>query len=399
MNSTDFCPDPGPRPKRRVAILLELDQPYPWHHVCLRGILHGAEVHGWDCVIDPHLVGEAGRVDLSACDGVVGRIGHRVADAARERGIPAVNHWLNSPAKGLPGVFHDYEPGTRLATDHFLQRGFRRFGCVGYTRDKLDRADAEFLTRLLAEHGLEPPQTHHVRRVFEQEPKTFIQFKNRLKAWLDALDKPVGLIVSSSVIGRYLAQFCRELGLRVPHDIAVIVQTGDHTIDTSANPTLSSIDHDYFQVGYQAARLLGRMMDGEHIGPGTRVLVPPRRLLVRESSDTFISANPLVSEALRYIADHAGQSLTVTDVADAVSTSRRTLERAFDEHLDQSVYSEITRFRAEYIKRSLIDSDEPLASVAVDCGFVSVSHFTEFFRKAVGLTPSRYRRQSRRVGR
>lgn len=393
MNSTEPTRT-DPRPKR-IAIVVELDQPYPWHHACYQGILEYAEAHRWDCVVDPHLVGLSGRIDMAGYDGVVGRINHRIADAARQYRVPVVNHWMNSPAKDLARVFQDHVLGTQLAVNHLVARGFRSFGHVGYTRDRLDREDVQQMAKSLAAHGFEHPRSIFVRRSFETEPKRFARFRDKLTRWLDAIDKPVGLLVSSSVVGRYLAQFCREMGLRVPHDLAIVLQTGDVTVDTSVKPTLSSIDHDYFRIGYVSASLLDQLMRGEP-ADDTPVLVRPRQLLIRESSDTFVISDPLASSAMRYIADHAASPLTVSEVADAVSVSRRTLERAFEQHLGRTVYSEITRFRADFIKRVLVDSREPLAAVAVECGFASVSHFTEFFRKATGDTPSRYRKQQQR---
>ena len=47
-------------------------------------------------------------------------------------------------------------------------------------------------------------------------------------------------------------------------------------------------------------------------------------------------------------------------LADALNTSRRTLERRFEEVVGRSVYSEIARLRAEYVKRQLIETERPL---------------------------------------
>lgn len=381
---------------RRVAIALELDHPYPWHHTCYQGVLEYAELAGWQCVVDPYLVGATGESLGLGYDGIVGRIGHHVADRAHETGTPIVNHWVNSPAKDVPSVFHDQEAGARLAANHLIDRGFDSFAYIGYRQDATFQIDLEAFSSVIADRGLRPPATFKVRRTFESDRDLFAQFRSKLRQWVTDLPKPIGLLVSSNVIGRYFVQICRELELRVPHDCSVIVQTGDYTISTCAKPTLSDIEHDYFRTGYEAAALLDQIMRGEDVARDLPVMVPPKRLVLRESADTFVTPNPLVSEAMRFIADHAGQALVVNEVADAVSTSRRTLERQFEQHLEHSIYETITRFRIDFIKRALIDSTAPLAAVAVDCGFASVSHFTEYFRKSAGITPSRFRKQMQR---
>ncbi len=381
-----------PRP-RRIAIALELDHPYPWHHECYQGILDYAEAFAWHCIVDPHLVGPSGKVEVTSYDGIVGRISRHVADAAREHNIPIVNHWGNSPAKDLPTVLYDQRTGARLAGEDLVERGFRHFAYIGFARDASFHVDFEGLSDAVVAAGFQPPTAFTVKRSFETQWNAFAQFRLALQPWVAELPTPTGLLVSSNIIGRYLAQICRELGLRVPHDRAIIVQTGDYTIGTCARPTLSSVDHDYFTTGYRAAGMLDQLMRGEPVLRDRPLFIAPRRLVIRESSDTFITPNEQVTEAMRYIADHAGHALTVPQVADAMSVSRRTLERLFELHLGQSIYATITRFRIDFIKRALIDSKAPLAAVAVDCGFASVSHFTEFFRKSTNITPSRFRRQ------
>ena len=160
----------------------------------------------------------------------------------------------------------------------------------------------------------------------------------------------------------------------------------------SSTPTLSVVDQDFISLGYKAAAMLDNLIQKGSASPVTR-LVEPRRLIVRESSDVFHSSDPMVSEAMRYIADHCRETLQVDDLADALNTSRRTLERRFDELLGRSVYSEIKRLRTDLIKRLLIETDLSISALAHECGFGSTSHFTQFFTKNTGLTPSVYRNE------
>ncbi|MEM6257502.1 MAG: helix-turn-helix domain-containing protein, partial [Planctomycetota bacterium] len=172
----------------------------------------------------------------------------------------------------------------------------------------------------------------------------------------------------------------------------IVVQLGDQVLTMAASPTLTVIDSDYFGIGYESAQYLDKLMSGAAAEPLVR-RVTPTRLVVRESSDFYLSPDPLVTQAMRYIADHCRQTLRVEDLAGALSTSRRTLERRFEEVVGRSVYSEIARLRAEYVKRQLLETDRPLAAIAQECGFSSASHFTRFFSNLVGMTPSAFRKQ------
>ena len=59
-----------------------------------------------------------------------------LATAAKRMKVPLVNLWLNSPAQNLPGVFADFEASGIMAAEHLIGRGFKRFGYLGFLRDK-----------------------------------------------------------------------------------------------------------------------------------------------------------------------------------------------------------------------------------------------------------------------
>ncbi|MFN3168251.1 MAG: helix-turn-helix domain-containing protein [Phycisphaeraceae bacterium] len=377
---------------RRIAIAIELDPPVPWHHDCYRGILQFAAQHGWSCVVDPYLVGMTGRSGIGDYDGVVGRITPQIAASANEQGIPVVNHWQNANAKGVPSVLPSYDEGGRLAGEHLVMNGYRHFAHVGINVDRINELELKGFTEVLNRHGLPAPACIEIDNDFEMSRDGVIAFRRALTDWLIGLPKPVGVMVQPCHAARYLAQISGELGLRVPHDVGIVVHHGDSVIVSSASPTLSAIDIDHFQIGYESAALLGRLMAGERVDPAG-VRIAPQRVVVRESSDVFICSEPVVTEAMRYIADHCRQTLKVDQIAERLSTSRRTLERRFEEALGRSVYSEITRLRTDYIKRMLAETDLPMAAIAEHCGFSSPSHFTRFFRNEAGQTPTAFRRQ------
>lgn len=101
----------------------------------------------------------------------------------------------------------------------------------------------------------------------------------------------------------------------------------------------------------------------------------------------------MLVHALQYIRDHADQSLTVGGIAEAVSTSRRTLERKFSHELKRSVLSEIKRVRAEQVTVLLVQTSWSISRIAQHLHFPTCSHMARFFRQEKGCTPGDYRRQ------
>lgn len=376
---------------KRIAIAIELDQPVPWHLDCYQGILRYAAEHDWVSVVDPYLVGMTGQTDITDYDGVVGRIAQEAADDALAQGIPVVNHWQNAPVQGTPSVYLDYLAGAKLAAEHLVACGYRRFAHIGITEQAVNALDLVGLNDVIQSHGFAQADAFEFPHDFEANREGVIHLRRVLTSWLKSLTSPVGVLVQHSVTARYVAQICGEMGLRVPEDLGIIVQLGDQVLSMAGSPTLSIVDSDYFEIGYESARMLDELMRGESLEKGIRY-VTPTRLVVRESSDFYLSSDPLVTQAMRYIADHCRQTLRVEDLADALTTSRRTLERRFEDVVGRSVYSEIARLRAEYVKRQLIETERPLAEIARDGGFSSASHFTRFFSNVVGMTPSAFRK-------
>lgn len=376
---------------KRIAIAIELDHPVPWHLDCYQGILDYAAEYGWKCVVDPYLVGMTGDSDVSDYDGVVGRITEAAAEAAKSHGIPVVNLWQNGPVQDLPSVYIDYLAGARLAAEHLVSCGYRRFAHIGIAMQKVNALDLVGLNEVISAHGFARADNFEFPHDFEASREGVIHLRRVLTSWLKSLTSPAGVLIQHSVTARYLAQICNEMGLRVPEDVGIVAQLGDEVLSMVSSPTLTMVNADYLGVGFEAAGMLDELLAGGLQGEAVRLL-PPKRLIVRESSDFYLSSDPLVTQAMRYIADHCRQTLRVEGLADALNTSRRTLERRFEEVLGRSVYSEIARLRAEYVKRQLIETDRPLAQIAQDCGFSSASHFTRFFSNVVGTTPSAFRK-------
>jgi len=84
----------------------------------------------------------------------------------------------------------------------------------------------------------------------------------------------------------------------------------------------------------------------------------------------------------------------VSDVVDQIGVSRRTLERRLSRALGRSISSEITRCRLERAKRLLLETDLPSYRVAAGAGFGTIKTFNRVFRRAVGVSPQRFRRNS-----
>lgn len=381
---------------KRVAVAIDLDQCVPWHQDCCEGILRFGESRGWSCVIDPFLIGPGGRETVESYAGVVGRIDAELALQARELGIPVVNHWANTPVLDLPGVHVDERAGGEMAGDHLVMAGYRQLGYLGLRGDRTSRRVLEGLG-LAAERAGQSVPVSLVIDIPDSEisrRQWMSRLMSSLASFLGDLSLPAGLMVGESTIARYLAQLAPQHGVSVPEDLGLVVWNDD--MSTSAiTPTLTVIEHDWFEVGYQSAAMLEELMEGRVISPRNR-MSKPVRLIERDSTDVFICEDELVRSAMRYITRHCRKELKIDEIADALETSRRTLYRRFDEVLGRSIKDEITRVRIGRLKVMLEETQQTLSQIAESFGFSSPGQFSRFFNHAVGMTPSAYRERFRK---
>src|SRR4029079_1554909 len=96
--------------------------------------------------------------------------------------------------------------------------------------------------------------------------------QEQIASWLKKMRKPVGVMASNDDRGHQVLDSCRRAGLSVPHEVAVLGVDNDNHLRTLCTPPLSSIDTNASSVGYEAAALLIRMMQGEK-PPRTPLLI------------------------------------------------------------------------------------------------------------------------------
>ena len=62
-----------------------------------------------------------------------------------------------------------------------------------------------------------------------------------------------------------------------------------------------------------------------------------------------------------------------------------------------SFRSQLNQLRVEKSKVLLLASNAPMSEIYAACGFEDQSYFCKVFKRLEGVTPDRYRKQSRRI--
>jgi AraC family transcriptional regulator len=95
-----------------------------------------------------------------------------------------------------------------------------------------------------------------------------------------------------------------------------------------------------------------------------------------------------------------GDDLSLDDLARAAHLSPFHFARAWKNSLGASPYASLLRLRIERAKRWLAVPAPPdikldITRVAMECGFADAAHFSNAFKRAVGVSPREFARQSR----
>lgn len=383
-----------PQP-RRVAIQLDLQWPYKRHAALFVGTQQYAREHDWESITD-EFVAESLRSQETQYEGVIARASEKLARRATQLGVPLVNVWFSSPVRSeLPGVFPDYTASGRLRAEHLLARGLRRFGSV-VREDQGRKLEAAAFRATVEEAGF-PCVTAKIPLHSSRTHTVWLKTQRRIDAWMSQWQLPIGISVNDEESGRTIVQMCTRRGWRVPDDVAIIAGWNETVLCEDPRPSLSSSELGFEQVGYEAARMLDRLMDErgktrDRQSP-QHILLPPKSIVIRESTDFYAVDDELIAQALRFIAENSHKSISPDDVARAVGLEPRTLRRRFDKVLDRTLVSEICRVRLERAKRELVQSKRSLHSIAREVGFGTRRQMREVFCRELGVTPRDFRRQ------
>lgn len=97
--------------------------------------------------------------------------------------------------------------------------------------------------------------------------------------------------------------------------------------------------------------------------------------------------------AMEFAREHLREPIRNGDLAQIAGLSEASLVRRFRKHLHCSPSAWLNEQRIEKACRLLSQGSEPMAQIAIRCGFCDPYHFSKTFKKAMACTPSEYRKK------
>lgn len=288
----------------------------------------------------------------------------------------------------------DQEIG-RLAAEHLAERGFRHFAFCGFRDEAWSSRRLSGFQQFL--------QTDDHRRCFTfhsswygQQVQPWDKEKANLIDWLEQLPKPIGIMACNDIRGKQIVDCCHQAGIEVPDQVAVIGVDNDELLCNFCHTPMTSVMPNAEGIGYKSAELLNELMNAGDDGPVSpmEILVPPLGIVVRQSTDIVAIDDECLAQALRYIRRHACDGITVADVVEHCDLSRSTLERRTRALLGRSPQQEIRRVQLKQVCLMLSETDLPIESIAVQCGFEHPEYLHVVFKREMQITPGEFRSRS-----
>jgi len=288
----------------------------------------------------------------------------------------------------VPHITTDTEAICEMAFEHLYACGCRSFAFVHSVSGTVwSEARGRAFQSLVDRRGLSCRQYGPQARGISWEEDI-----RKLGAWIARLPRRLGVFAAMDQRGRQVIEACREKGLCVPDDAMVLSVDNDPLVCELCEPSLSSIALDAHRAGYEAARLLDRLMRGDAVRPGERILVKPTHVSRRQSTSSGFDHDAVVAAARRYIFDRLGDRRTqVRDIAAYCGVSRRLLETRFVRAVGRTLLQELTEMRMERARTLLRETASSVTEVAAACGFAGPNYFTKAFRRKHGVAPLAYR--------
>lgn len=378
-----------PQTRKLIATPMELNWPYKRHFSIFKGIQDYGKQHG-DWLFDPGNHPESALARGERFDGIVGRITPECLKAARKASIPVVNVWVESPVSSqVPEVHVDHQEAGRIATEHLIARGFKRIAYFGIIGATTAARQYQGVQEMASKYGYRYSR-HLVSRHWDANQEALSRLEDAVLRAQAGWEGPIGVVCIADELARAVAMICIRHGWIIPEQLALTGLGNDNLICTAAEPTLTSIAMGYANCGFEAARLLDRLMRGAK-PPREITYIPPQEIVVRYSSDMFSVSDLKVAQALRHMAEHSSAPLNVTEIARATGIGRKTLERRFQRHLGHTINEELTRLRIAKLKRLLVDSQTNISELGGQAGFGNFVSMHKMFKRATGMTPGEYR--------
>ncbi|WP_434359142.1 GlxA family transcriptional regulator [Parasalinivibrio latis] len=148
---------------------------------------------------------------------------------------------------------------------------------------------------------------------------------------------------------------------------------------------LSGLDMMLYLISAQHGSELAMTVADELVYTQIRKHSDPQRTSLQKRLDT---RNPNLIEAVQLMEHNIEEPLSIPELSEHLGISDRELERLFKHYLQTTPSAYYRSLRLEQARWMLQQTSDSVTSIAVACGFASLSHFTRSYHRHFSKKPS-----------
>jgi LacI family transcriptional regulator len=304
--------------------------------------------------------------------------------------IPVIAQDFRERLHTVPNITSNYFETGRQGAEYFLKKGFTNFAFYGFNNIVWSRERAMGFEQRIQESGFD---VHYFEHKDARSQDLWYYKPSELSQWLKSLPKPIALMTCDDNQGHHVTEAARHAGIKIPEELAVMGVDNDEMICELSDPPLSSIDLDTEKGGYEAARLMGKMIEESNDAEWNDVVVHSTQVVTRHSTDIFASKDAYIVTALKFIHQNLDKNLKVDQILREVPLSRRSLEKRFVQTTGYPVYEYIYKQRIEQFTKKLLETEMSIFEIALELGLSDSKNIARQFKQIKGLTPMEYRKK------
>lgn len=100
-----------------------------------------------------------------------------------------------------------------------------------------------------------------------------------------------------------------------------------------------------------------------------------------------------VQKALEFISENYAEKISLSDIAHHCGLSTSELCRTFKKTMRQTPFEYLLRYRVNQSLSFLLDPNNNITEVAMQCGFQNSSYYCRIFKQYMDMPPSKYIKQ------
>jgi len=330
------------------------------------------------------------------CDLFVGEVWSKeVADQLQELGKPVLDigfgQW--NPAWETHRI--DWKSVGVRAAESFLEKGYRHAAYYSSSH----KPENELIWKGFADTLISRMESlswgdRARNRITDLLPHRDEKPYEKTSEWLLSLPEPAAMLLDRDSAAENIAPIASFNEILIPEQLSLLGIGNTPLICEGCTPQLSSLELPAETLGYEIGRHIDSLFAGEPVSEFQRFL--PTRLVERFSTEITAVEDPIVAQALAIMREEACERTTLRDIVSRLPISPRSFHTHFTNALGRSPKEELFRIRVETARDRLLDTDDTILHISMDCGFSNTDSFVRFFRQYTGMTPTQFRKKNKK---